>query len=133
MQKPLYAQNDAIFINRQKEIKTLHQQLHSLIQDMNDFTPIMGFGENENENYDDDEVDGARILNQTEISSEQEIRLLIREIQELQTGVLGVQRDLNEYFKYNKNSKASLMSHQLLELSHILEDQLIRAKKLLIY
>ena len=133
MKNQTYLQKDNIFVQRQKEIQSLHHQLHSVIQGMNDISPVIdeAIGLKDDDYDDDDEINDAQILNQSEISPEQEIRLLIREIQQLQTDVLFVQRQLAEKCKNRRNTCISMLTQQLIEISHVLDNQLFRAKRLL--
>jgi phenylacetate-coenzyme A ligase PaaK-like adenylate-forming protein len=70
-------------------------------------------------------------LNKTEISAEQEIRLLIREIQRLQDDVHTVQARLIERTKGTRKARVAMMVEQLSELYHVLEGQLYRAERLI--
>jgi hypothetical protein len=70
-------------------------------------------------------------LERPEISSEQEIRLLIREIQQLQRDVEDIQRSLEQRCKNSRKSRVTMMIQQLSELYHVLDGQLYRADKLL--
>ncbi|OHT00197.1 hypothetical protein TRFO_33187 [Tritrichomonas foetus] len=134
-QNPAYLQKDAVFIQRQKEIQSLHHQLHSVIQEMNEISPVFDktLGIEEDSFDEEEEIYDSRILNKPEISAEQEVRLLVREIRQLQNDVLTVQHLLYERCRssQNRNTRVALLSQQLLELSHILEGQLFRAKRLL--
>ncbi|KAK8894819.1 hypothetical protein M9Y10_023257 [Tritrichomonas musculus] len=133
MQKQPYIQKDNIFVQRQKEIQSLHHQLHEVIQGMNKVSPVIdeAIGLNDDDYDDDNELADAQILSQSEISPEQEIRLLIREIQQLQTDVLYVQRQLVDRYKNKRNTRISMLTQQLVEISHVLDNQLFRAKRLL--
>ena len=130
---PAFTQNENVFIQRQKEIQSLHHQLHSVIQEMSDIHPIFDqtIGLNNDSFDEEEEIYDSRILNKSEISAEQELRLLIREIQQLQTDIINVQQLLLDRTKGNKSTKVTLLSQQLLELAHILDGQLFRAKRLL--
>lgn len=133
MQNQQYLQKDNIFVERQKEIQSLHQQLQSVIQGMNNISPVIDetIGLKDESFDEDDEISDVQILNKPEISSEQEIRLLIREIQQLQTDVLYVQRQIVDKCKNKRSSRISMLIQQLVEISHVLDNQLFRAKRLL--
>ena len=126
---PQHVQSEAAFIGKQRELKQLHHQLQLILQDMNRVAPIIekDFGLHEEE----EDSDEFLALNRTEISSEQEIRLLIREIQQLQVDVQEVQSVLLERCKGNKKIRITTMVQQLMELEHILDGQLYRAEKLI--
>jgi hypothetical protein len=70
-------------------------------------------------------------LNKTEISPEQEIRLIVREIQRLLDDVDRVQRGLIDRTKGVRNTRVTEMVEQLSELHHVLDGQLYRAENLL--
>ena len=128
---PQHLQSEAAFIGKQRELKQLHHQLQLVLQDMNRVAPEIekNFG---CEDIDEEEdLDEFLALNKTEISSEQEIRLLIREIQQLQVDVQEVQSVLLERCKGNKKIRITTMVQQLMELEHILDGQLYRAEKLI--
>lgn len=133
MQNQPYLQKDNIFVQRQKEIQSLHQQLQSVIQGMNEISPVIDdtIGMNDESFDENDDINDVHILDKPEISSEQEIRLLIREIQQLQTDVLFVQRQIVDRCKNRRNTKISMLNQQLVEISHVLDNQLFRAKRLL--
>ena len=129
---PQHLQSEAAFIGKQRELKQLHHQLQLVLQDMNRVAPIIekNFGLDEDIEEEED-LDEFLALNKTEISSEQEIRLLIREIQQLQGDVQEVQSALLERCKGNKKVRITAMVQQLMELEHILDGQLYRAEKLI--
>ena len=99
---PAFTQNENVFIQRQKEIQSLHHQLHSVIQEMSDIHTIFDqtIGLNNDSFDEEEEIYDSRILNKSEISAEQELRLLIREIQQLQTDIINVQQLLLDDSKW---------------------------------
>ena len=129
---PHYLQKEATFINRQRELQQLHRQLQGVLSDMNKVSPMFdnNFGFEDDFNEEED-FDALQALNKTEISPEQEIRLLIREIQQLQIDVEDVRAMLTSRCKGSKKTKVATMVQQLSQLEHILEGQLYRAEKLI--
>jgi hypothetical protein len=67
----------------------------------------------------------------SDISPEQEARLLIREIRQLQDDVRVVEAQLTDRRKGPRNAKIAVMVEQITELYHVLERQLARAEGLL--
>ena len=100
---------------------------------MNDVSPVIDetIGLNDESYDEDDDTNDGQYLNKPEISSEQEIRILIREIQQLQTDVLYVQRQIVDRCKNRRSTRVSMLIQQLTEISHVLDNQLFRAKRLL--
>jgi hypothetical protein len=120
------------FISRQKELQSLHRQLQSVLTEMGQISPLVeqnfGFGDDVSPEEEDEPL---FCLERPEISSEQEIRLLIREIQQLQSDVEDIQHSIEQRCKHSRKSRVTLMIQQLAELSHVLDGQLYRADKLL--
>lgn len=123
-----HVQSDA-FIGRQRELQQLHRQLQHVLQDMQRVSPKIDemFAMDEEE----DDGDELLLLNKTEITSEQEVRLLIREIQQLQVDIETVRASLMERCSGSRKTRVHTMTQQLLELSHVLDGQLYRAERLL--
>jgi hypothetical protein len=119
------------FVNRQRELQTLHRQLHTVLQDMNLVAPTIDKALGIDAPVEEEDAFELTCLNKTEISAEQEIRLLIREIQRLQDDVQIVQTRLIERTKGTRKTRVVAMVEQLSELYHVLEGQLYRAEKLI--
>ena len=122
-------QQEDAFIGRQRELQQLHRQLQSVLYDMHRASPKID--ENFAIGEEEEDIDEFLLLNKTEITSEQEIRILIREIQQLQVDIEEVRAALMERCAGSKKTRVHVMSQQLLELSHVLDGQLYRAEKLI--
>jgi hypothetical protein len=81
--------------------------------------------------FEEEDESDLFCLNKPEISAEQEIRLLVREIQRLLEDVQTVQQALLDRTKGLRKVRVTVMVEQLSELYHVLEGQLYRAEKLL--
>lgn len=129
---PTYLKKEGAFLDRQRELKKLHTQLQSVLHEMSEIQPIIDehFGV-EDALEEEDEEDITRCLQKTEISPEQEIRLLIREIQTLQQNVDDLTKSILLRYKNVRNSQIAVLKQQLAELANILHGQLSRALSLI--
>lgn len=129
---PTYLKKEGAFLDRQRELKKLHTQLQSVLHEMSGIQPIIDehFGV-EDALEEEDEEDITRCLQKTEISPEQEIRLLIREIQTLQQNVDDLTKSILLRYRNVRNSQIAVLKQQLAELANILQGQLSRALSLI--
>lgn len=122
------------FLDRQREMQQLHQQLHTVFEDMNRVAPMISkFDDGSDGSTEEEDIDLNEIvaLNKPEISAEQEVRLLVREIHQLLVDVQDLQSMLLERCQGRRKARITLMVQQLAELEHVLDGQKYRAEKLL--
>jgi len=131
--RPATIRQESAFLNRQRELQSLHRQLHSVLEDMNQLNPVIEekFGLDDEVSEEEEDVSDVACLSNPGISAEQDIRLLIHEIQQLQHDVLSIQSALLSRCKGRYRDRVHDMIGQLGGLHHILDGQLYRADRLL--
>ena len=129
---PQFLKAEAAFLDRQRELQDLHHQLQSVLDGMQKIDPtIRGGFQMTNHVSDDDNFDELQLLHKTEMSSDQQTRLLIREIQQIQVDVEDVRASLMERCGASKKTQVALIIQQLTELDQVLGKQLARAERLI--
>jgi uncharacterized protein YhaN len=123
---------DASFQSRQRELQSLHRQFHSALQNIGQMARLtpqsFALGDDLEEEEDAELLFSASTF---DISPEQETRLLVREIQQLQDDVRAVEAQLTELCKGHRQAKVAVMMEQITKLDHVLDRQLARAEDLL--
>ena len=128
---PQFLKAEAAFLDRQRELQDLHHQLQSVLDGMGKIEPTIRGGFQVTNPVDDDSFDELQLLYKTEMSSDQQTRLLIREIQQIQVDVEDVRASLMERCGASKKTQVALIIQQLTELDQVLDKQLARAERLI--
>lgn len=114
------------FIQRQKELQSLQNQMKALLDEI-------GQEKNDSEIFSEEEEqeeDIYEIMQNDEITERQEIRILAHEIQDLISEVKKVQFQLNKQRSSKNKDRVDGMNHQLDDLKIILNGQAARIKSL---
>ena len=114
------------FIETQKGIKKLHQKFSSALDEIKEF----GVNQQPDDFDQVEEEDVHDFYNTPAVTSEQDIRLLIREIQQIQTDVNTV-RNLIQSRPGKDKVRVARITRQLDDIVQVLEGQLFRAERLL--
>jgi hypothetical protein len=129
---PAKDRREASFPSRQRELQSLHRQFHSALQSIAKAAPLtpqsLGLRDHPEEEQD---AELFFSVSPSNISPQQETRLLIREIQQLEDEVRVVEAKLTERCSGPRKAKVAAMVEQITELHHVLERQLARAEDLL--
>lgn len=127
---PQFAKVEADFLNRQRELQDLHYQLKSVLDSINDIAPVTDSDFNLGDTSDNS-CDDLVFVQKTELSADQQTRLLIREIQQLQVDVEEVRASLMERCRGTKKTHVALIMQRLTELEQTLDAQIRRAENLI--
>ena len=112
------------FIETQKGIKKLHQRFSTALDE------IKEFGMKDEDLVDISEEDEQDFSNTPIVTQQQDIRLLIREIQQIQVDVNTV-RNLIQSRPGKDKVRVAKITRQLDDIHQVLEGQLFRAERLL--
>ena len=127
---PQFAKVEADFLNRQRELQDLHYQLKSVLDGISNIAPVANSDFNL-EDTSDNSFDDLVFVQKTELSADQQTRLLIREIQQLQVDVEEVRAALMERCRGTKKTHVALIMQRLTELEQTLDAQIRRAENLI--
>lgn len=113
------------FIESMRDIQTLHNKFSNVLDEIKDINT--NIQEYFNSDEEEEEIDP---LYQNQISQEQEIRLLHREIQQIQRDVASLIK-LMDSGRSTDRAQSAKIRRQLDDLMQILDGQLFRAERLL--
>ena len=117
------------FVDTQKDIKSLHQKFESVLEDIKEFgTKSQGvldsFGPIE------EEEDALEPSSQSNVTSEQDIRNLIKEIQQIKADCKTA-KDLLNSRRMKDRVQLAKFTRQIDDIIQILDGQIFRAERLL--
>ncbi|EAX86528.1 hypothetical protein TVAG_315950 [Trichomonas vaginalis G3] len=115
-----------VFIDSMRDIQALHNKFSNVLDEIKDINSKVNFFFEDGE----EEEEEADPLFQSQITREQEIRLLYREIQQIQHDVKSL-IDLMDSGRSSDRAQAAKVRRQLDDLMQILDGQLFRAERLM--